>query len=97
MEAHMIPEALLEICTHDEPDYKPMIDYQSWRMALMNYTADLTPNKTDCMQKHVETDEVFVLLTGRCILFLGEGEESVTNIHAVDMELYKLYNVKCGA
>jgi aminoglycoside N3'-acetyltransferase len=48
------------------------------------------------MQKHTETDEVFVLLTGRCILFLGEGNESVTKIHAADMELYKLYNVKRG-
>lgn len=93
----MIPEALLEIRTHDEPDYKPMIDYQSWRVALMNYTADLIPEKINRMQKHVETDEVFVLLTGRCILFLGEGTESITAVHAIDMEPYKLYNVKRGA
>ncbi|NWF63837.1 MAG: hypothetical protein HXY38_05970, partial [Chloroflexi bacterium] len=36
------------------------------------------------------------LMTGRCILFIGEGEDSVTNVHAVDMEPYKLYNVKRG-
>jgi hypothetical protein len=93
----MIPEVLLEVRTHDGPDYKPMIDYQSWRVALMNYTPDLTPDKINRMQKHTETDEIFVLLTGRCILFLGEGEESVTSVHAADMELYKLYNVKRGA
>ena len=29
-------------------------------------------------------------------MFLGEGIESVTKVHAVDMELYKLYNVKKG-
>lgn len=88
------PESLIEIREHNSPDYKPLIDYQAWRVALMNYTPDLLPEKIDRMQKHTETDEVFVLLTGHCILFLGEGADTVTKVHAVDMELYKLYNVK---
>lgn len=92
----VISESLIEIREHNEPDYMPLIDYQSWRVALINYTADYLPEKINRMQKHAETDEVFVLLSGRCILFLGEGDESVTKVHAVDMDLYKLYNVKCG-
>lgn len=91
-----LPETLIEVREHNEPDYMPLVDYQSWRVALINYTDDLTPDKIDRMQKHTETDEVFVLMTGRCILFIGEGEESVTKVHAVDMEPYKVYNVKCG-
>ena len=91
-----LPETLIEIREHHEPDYKPLIDYQSWRVAVINYTDDLLPEKINRVQKHTETDEVFVLMTGRCILFIGEGEESVTKIHAVDMELYKAYNVKKG-
>ena len=90
----MLPETLIEVHDHTEPDYKPLVDYQSWRVALMNYTDDLTPDEINRMQKHTETDEVFVLMAGRCILFLGEGEETVTQVHAVDMEPYKLYNVK---
>jgi len=91
-----IPESLLEVREHDGPDYRPLIDHQSWRVALMNYTPDLIPERINRMQKHTETDEVFVLLSGRCILFLGEGDETVTTVHAADMELFKLYNVKCG-
>jgi len=91
-----LPESLIEIREYDGPDYKPLIDYHSWRVALMNYTPDLVPEKIDRMQKHNETDEVFVLLQGRCILFLGEGENEVTKVHAVDMEPNKLYNVKRG-
>lgn len=91
-----IPESLIEIREHNEPDYKPLIDFQAWRVALINYTADCLPEKIDRMQKHTETDEVFVLLVGRCILFLGEGDESVMKVHAANMELYKLYNVKKG-
>jgi hypothetical protein len=89
-----LPSSLLEIREHNEPDYKPLIDYKGWRVALMNYVSDLLPEKINRMQKHTETDEVFVLLTGHCILFIGEGEDHVTQVHAVDMELYKLYNVK---
>jgi mannose-6-phosphate isomerase-like protein (cupin superfamily) len=92
----VLSETLIEIREHNQPDYKPLIDYQSWRVALMNYTADLLPEKINRMQKHTQTDEVFVLMKGRCILFIGEGDESVTKVHAVDMELYKLYNVKKG-
>jgi hypothetical protein len=89
-----IPESLLEVREHKEPDYKPLIDYQFWRVALMNYAADLLPEKINRMQKHLETDEVFVLLAGYCILFLGAGDDRVTQVHAVDMEPFKLYNVK---
>jgi len=93
----IISEALVEIHEHNQPDYKPLVDFQSWRVALINYTAELLPGKITQMQKHSETDEVFVLLTGKCILFLGEGAETITGIHAVDMEPFKLYNVKRNA
>ena len=89
-----ISESLIEISEHNDPDYKPLVDYQNWRVALMNYTADLLPEKINRMQKHVETDEIFVLLAGHCILFLGAGDDRVTQVHAVDMEPFKLYNVK---
>ncbi len=92
----LLPESLIEIREHNGPDYKPLVDYQNWRVALMNYTPDLTPDKINRMQKHTETDEVFVLMTGRCMLFIGEGQEAVSKVHAVDMEPYKLYNVKRG-
>jgi hypothetical protein len=90
----VIPESLIEIHEHTGPDYKPLIDFQSWRVALMNYTPELAPEMIDRMQKHTETDEVFVLLSGRCILFLGEGDKNITRVHAVDMKPCKLYNVK---
>jgi len=91
-----IPASLLEIREHNEPDYKPLIDYQTWRVALMNYTSELLPEKINRMQKHTGTDEVFVLLSGRCILFLGEGGDAVTQVHAADMQPLRLYNVKRG-
>jgi len=46
------------------------------------------------MQRHDKTDEVFVLLKGNCILFLGEGEDEINEIYAQPMEPFKIYNVK---
>jgi hypothetical protein len=73
-----------------------LIDYDKWRVAILRYCDDLLPERIFAMQRHNETDEVFVLLEGRCILFLGEGNDTITSITAVDMVPRKLYNVKRG-
>ncbi|MEN6432516.1 MAG: hypothetical protein WA096_04545 [Smithella sp.] len=92
-----IDERLLEICSYDGSGYKPLIDYDKWRVAILRYGDELLPERILTMQRHDETDEVFVLLEGRCILFLGEGENTIDSITAVDMVPRKLYNVKRGA
>ncbi len=97
MKTTTLPPQLLEVRQHEGPDYRPLIDFESWRVALMNYTPDLLPEKISTMQRHDETDEVFVLLAGHCLLFLGEGQQAVTRLHAVDMQPFRLYNVKRGA
>jgi hypothetical protein len=91
-----LPEHLLEIRDYAGEGYQPLIDFGAWRVAILRAIDELLPENLDAMQRHDETDEVFVLLDGRCILFLGEGDESVTAIHAVDMEPLRLYNVKRG-
>ena len=92
-----IDERLLEICSYDGSGYKPLIDYDKWRVAILRYCDELLPERILTMQRHDETDEVFVLLEGRCILFLGEGGNTIDSITAVDMVPRKLYNVKRGA
>jgi hypothetical protein len=88
---------LLEISDYSGEGYRPLIDYGQWRVAILRYIDELLPENIGKMQRHTETDEVFVLLSGRCILFLGEGGDSVGAIHAQDMQPLKLYNVKRGA
>ncbi len=90
-------ETLLEISDYTGLGYRPLVDYGAWRVALLCYIDELLPERLEAMQRHDETDEVFVLLAGRCLLFLGEGGEAVTEIHAVDMQPLKLYNVRRGA
>ena len=92
-----ISENLLEVRQYDGDGYRPIIDYGAWRVAILRYHTELEPDAISTMQRHDETDEVFVLLSGQCILFLGEGGEEIGTIHAVDLQPLKAYNVKKGA
>ena len=84
------------VCTEDEVEirfyegdgYKPMIFYEGWKVAYLKYEARFDPNKVDKMERHLLTDEVFVLLEGEGFLIIGEDDK------VCPMEKNKLYNVK---
>ena len=64
-------------------------------MAILKYIDELLPENIDFMECHNETDEVFILINGRCILFLSDVEDGkIINIHPVNMESGKFYNIK---
>lgn len=92
-----IPESLLEIQQYGGDGYKPIIDYGAWRVAILRYHPELEPHAISAMQRHDETDEVFVLLSGHCILFIGEGADRIEAVHAADMQPLKAYNIRKGA
>ncbi|MDP2861936.1 MAG: hypothetical protein Q8N95_03995 [Desulfobacterales bacterium] len=89
-----ISDKLLEVRDYVEEGYSPVVDYAEWRVAVLNFSNDLLPENITAMQRHDETDEVFVLLRGRCTLFIGEGDKKVTYIFAENMQPFKIYNVK---
>ncbi len=91
-----VSKQLLDIREYTQEGYSPVIDYDSWRVAVLNYCEELLPENITKMQRHDKSDEVFILLKGSFILYIGEGTEAVETIHAVKLEPYKLYNVKKG-
>ncbi len=76
--------------------YLPLIDYETWRVAVLSYCLDVRLDQLVTMQRHLETDEVFVLLEGNCVLFSGGNGEHPEEIQWVKMEKNQLYNVKKG-
>lgn len=98
----MIDPKLIESFEFAEPGYKPLVDYGAWRVALLNGLDELLPENIPWLQKHRESDEVFALLAGRCILYAVEGEVPdggpirPEQLRAVDLEPGKLYDVKRG-
>lgn len=90
-------ENLLQIKEYDGEGYLPLIDFGAWRVAYLRFIDELNPENIRNLERHVETDEVFVLLAGQAVLFLGEGEQDIELLHHQVMESGKLYNVKQNA
>jgi ureidoglycolate hydrolase len=87
-------EKLLEIREYTGLGYQPVIDFGAWRVAILNYIDEIHPERIVFVERHNETDEVFVMLKGQGVLFLGEGEVQVEKIYPQVMEPGKMYNVK---
>jgi hypothetical protein len=90
-------EKSLEISEFTGEGYKPLIDFGAWRVALLRWIESIQPDNIEYMERHTQTDEVFVLLEGQATLFLGGIGLRVENIQPQQMEQGKLYNVKQNA
>lgn len=81
----------VEIFDYDGPNYDPTMNFESWRVAFLNYGDETEESKLRFLERHRKTDEVFVLLTGEATLILG------MDMKRLPMEKYKIYNVKKDA
>ncbi|MDZ7792357.1 MAG: hypothetical protein U5P10_01315 [Spirochaetia bacterium] len=87
---------MVEVITYSEIGYKPVVDYNGWRVAVLNYHYELLPENITHFQKHNETIEVFLLVQGSCVLYIGEGKETITDIHGIQLQPGAVYSVKRG-
>jgi ureidoglycolate hydrolase len=84
----------IEILEYIGEGYKPLVDYGDWRVAILRYIDELQPDRIKEMERHTETDEVFVLFQGQGVLLVGGVGSQVDAIYPQVMEFGKLYNVK---
>lgn len=84
----------LEIASHNGEGYQALVYFGAWRVAIVNYAPRIAKGNISKIEKHVETDEVFVLLKGNCDLFIAGSNETYGKIEKVKMELERIYNVK---
>jgi ureidoglycolate hydrolase len=87
-------EHILEISEYLGEGYMPMVDFESWRVAVLRWEPTLEADKIETMERHRLTDEVFILLSGWAALIVGSNHDKVDDIHTVVMEKGKIYNVK---
>lgn len=92
----MVDQRYLVIKEHNEGGFKPCVDYGEWRVAILRYDSDVDAENINYLERHNQTDEVFVLLKGRCILFVGEISGESIQIQGINMDPEKLYNIKKG-
>ena len=94
MKGRHMNDNILEIKRYDGEGYRPLIDFGSWRVAILRWLPGMEPENTDRVERHTQTDEVFVLLNGQATLFIGGNSTDVDAIQSIKMESGILYNVK---
>jgi len=87
-------KGLIEIGDYKEEGNAPVIDFESWRVARTNYSKQTDKENIAALSKHFFTDEVFVLLEGKAVLIVASGESKAEQIHCINMDKVKIYNVK---
>lgn len=80
----------LEIVECDAEGYKRLIDGPLWTLAMISWAPRFDPANFNQVERHLKTDETFVLLSGSATLVMGR------DIELVPMEPLKYYNVKAG-
>ena len=80
----------IEVYDYKGENYKTAMRFGSWRVAYLNYGDNVKEEKFEKIERHNESDEVFVLLAGSATLIIGE------ELNRIEMEPHKLYNVPKG-
>jgi ureidoglycolate hydrolase len=89
-------ERLLQIRDHQGEGFQPLVYFGSWRVAILRPRADTRAEGITVMERHTQTDEVFVLTRGRGVLLIGGDGPQLDGVHETTMEPGKIYNVRCN-
>ena len=88
----MADDTALEILGWTEVGYKPLVFAAGWQVALMNWEPLYDLENVGVIERHNKTDEVFVLLSGRAVMFVV----SPAGLQIEDMQPGVIYNVRKG-
>lgn len=81
----------LEVFEYEGAGYNPTKKFESWLVAIANHCDHFDKDLYNYIERHLETDEVFVLLSGKATMVTGMERTETP------METGKIYNVKKGS
>jgi ureidoglycolate hydrolase len=66
---------------------------EKWTVGVKNWKPANDITGIDCLERHNQTDELFVLLSGECVLVFANEVEDQLQIEVVRMVPNKVYNI----
>lgn len=69
------PPHLLAVGRSFEPTYQPVLDFEGWRVAMLRCFDVVAPDHFYRVERHWNTNEVFILTIGKADLIIFEGDE----------------------
>jgi hypothetical protein len=89
----MIPNDLLEIGQFFDDGYKPVLDFNGWRVAMLRYSEFVDAKQLHQVERHRNTNEVFILTAGQADLILCDAGEVPQNAYVLPMKHNVAYNI----
>ena len=81
----------MEKCSYNGEDFKAVLTTTDWKIGLLRFSERFS--KFSVLERHLKTDEAFVLLYGNADLYIkGEDEK----VQIIPMESGIIYNVPKG-
>lgn len=70
-----------------------VFENEKWMVGIKNWKPANDITGIDCLERHNETDELFVLVAGSCTLIYANETNGGIQFGAVKMEPQKVYNI----
>jgi len=84
------------ICAHSGEGFCPLVICPGWQVAQLNDRADLHGEVLSQVERHMQTDEVFLLVRGRAILLAASERGDVLKWDVLPMAAGVTYTVPKG-
>jgi hypothetical protein len=88
-----IPKDLLEVGHYFDDGYKPVLDFDGWRVAMLRYCDAVDAKNLHRVERHRNTNEVFILTAGETDLILCDAGDRPRNAYVVAMRHNVAYNI----
>lgn len=70
-----------------------VFENEKWMVGIKNWKPANDISNLNCLERHNKTDELFILLAGKCVLLFANEVNGELAIEAVDMQPKKVYNI----
>ena len=70
-----------------------VFENEKWTVGIKNWKPANDVTGIDCLERHNKTDELFVLIEGKCTLIFANETDGGLKFEAVHMEKDKVYNI----
>ena len=79
-----------EIIRYAGEGYKTVLNSGDWRIGMIRWAERFDPANFTRVERHLLTDEAFILLSGKATLVFGDGDDRF------EMQPETIYNVPVG-
>ena len=70
-----------------------VFENEKWMVGIKNWKPANDITNTNCLERHNKTDELFILIAGKCVLLYANEVDGELVIEAETMEPMKVYNI----